>query len=343
MPLSRYYHRRERQLAFLNDNRIVRQFEWGTELADLQFVDNSNGASPQSFFRHYSQNAVERSEEFFAPAEFSDFGFQSSDDGTLSWISQIKTLSPENNTVRARFFPVQNSKRAVIVLPHWNAPPESYVALCKVLNRVGISALRLTLPYHEERRPAELERADYLVCPNIGRTLQSVRQAVLDTRAAVLWLKSNGFERVGVVGTSIGSCTAFLAMVHDSAIDVGVFNHVSGYFSDVVWRGISTWHVRKAIEEHLTLEELRELWLPASPLAFLEKLKYQPQRPMRYIYTLYDLTFPVDLSRQTIAAFKAHGIKHDKTVLPCGHYTLGEAPWVYLDGWKIVSYFRKHL
>jgi len=33
----------------------------------------------------------------------------------------------------------------------------------RIFNMLGMSALRLTLPYHEERRPPELERADHLV------------------------------------------------------------------------------------------------------------------------------------------------------------------------------------
>lgn len=336
-------HRRERYFAELNDNRIIRPFEWGQEFADTRFVDNSNGASPQSFWNHYARNAVKNSDQFFAANEVFNFKFKNN---LLSWTSQIETDSPENNTVRARFFlpeKPQKRKRAVVILPHWNAPADSYVALCKVFNKVGIAALRLTLPYHEERMPREHERADWLVCPNIGRTLQSIRQAVLDTRASVAWLKSEGYERVGVVGTSIGSCTAFLAMVHDLDINAGVFNHVSGYVADVVWRGISTYHVREGLENDVSLEELREYWSPVSPMAYMEKLKSLPPRPLRFIYALYDLTFPIDLSRDTMKAMRHHGIAHEETALPCGHYTLGEPPWVYLDGWKIVNFLRKHL
>jgi dienelactone hydrolase len=342
MPLARYFHRRERLLASLNDNRTVRPFEWGKEFADPVFLSNSNGFAPASFWQQYAQTAVANSEQYYAVSEIADYKLEDFD---LTWTSQTQTTSSENNIARARFFPVENQKkkRAVVVLPHWNAPAGSYVALCRVLNRVGIAALRLTMPYHEERRPPETNRADYLVSPNIGRTLQSIRQAVLDSKAAVAWLKQQGFERIGIVGTSIGSCTAFLAMVHDPNLDVGVFNHVSSFVGDVTWRGISTEHVRLGLEDHVSLEELREFWLPVSPAAYFEKLKNLSPRPMRYIFARYDLTFPIDLSRQTIAAFKHHGIKHDKTVLPCGHYTLGESPWVYLDGYKIVSYFRKHL
>jgi hypothetical protein len=91
------------------------------------------------------------------------------------------------------------------------------------------------------------------------------------------------------------------------------------------------------------LDELREFWLPISPLAYMDKLAAMPPRPQRYIYTLYDLTFPVDLSRDMMRSLREHKIAHDTVKIPCGHYTLGEKPWVYLDGWKIVSYLRKHL
>src|SRR2546426_122884 len=51
-------------------------------------------------------------------------------------------------------------------------------------------------------------------------------RSVLDTRAAVRWLKQQGVERIGILGTSIGSCIAFLAFAHDPDINVGTFNHV---------------------------------------------------------------------------------------------------------------------
>src|SRR5438876_10892520 len=128
-----------------------------------------------------------------------------------------------------------------------------------------------------------------------------MRQAVLDTRGAVRWLRRQGFERIGILGTSIGSCTAFLAFAHEPFIDVGVFNHVSGYFADVVWQGISTQHVRKSIETNLTLDELRDFWRPISPMPFIPRLLDMKPRPMRFIAAKYDLTFPVDFSRPVTA------------------------------------------
>ncbi len=339
-------HKRERHFAFLNDNRIVHPFGWGVEFVK----ENSNGDDPRQIFREYTRKVLSNSAEFFYLPEIKDFNLQKSTLESqpstleLSWTSAIATPSIENNTAYARFFPVDKDKKsAVVVLPHWNAKAGSYFDLCKVFKRVGVSALRLTLPYHEERMPPELTRADYLVAPNVGRTLQSLRQSVLDTRAAVRWLKQEGYEKVGVVGTSIGSCVGFFAFAHDETIDAGVFNHVSGYVADVVWQGLSTYHVKQGLENDISLEDLREFWLPISPMAYMEKLASMPPRPQRYIYTLYDLTFPVDLSRQVINALRANGIKHSEVAIPCGHYTLGEKPWVYLDGWKIVSFLRKSL
>jgi hypothetical protein len=338
---GKWMRHREIKHARRDDNRIVRPFEWGLEFIAAHF----NGDDPGSLFRQHTEKVMSASEEFYALPEISDYRLIGNQ---LSWTSAVKTPSPRNNVVRARLFPPRRERKekpraAVVVLPQWNAQPNSHVEACRIFNGLGMTALRLTLPYHEERRPEELERAEHLVSSNLGRTIQSMRQAVLDTRAAVRWLQQQGFERLGILGTSIGSCTAFLAFAHEPSIDVGVFNHVSGYFADVVWQGISTKHVRAGIEDHVTLEELREYWKPISPAPFIPRLLNMRPRPMRFIAARYDLTFPVDLSRQVIEEVKSLGIELDVVWLPCGHYTTAELPWKAIDAWKIARFLRKHL
>ncbi|MEZ5346497.1 MAG: hypothetical protein R2681_13185 [Pyrinomonadaceae bacterium] len=372
---KRWMHRKERYYAMLNDNRVVRPFGWGTEYVGADI----NGDDPAKFFKKYSAEMIANSDEFYHLPEVTDFVIRNTQyairnseerntryairdmeeanseplnanrelriaNHQITWTSAVETPSAQNNTVYANFFPHDKDKKAaVIVLPHWNAKAGTYFDLCKFFNKVGVSALRLTLPYHEERMPPELERADYLVAPNVGQTLQSLRQSVLDTKAAVRWLKQQGYEKVGLVGTSIGSCVGFLAFVHELAIDACVFNHVSGYVADVVWEGLSTYHVKEGLENDVDLKDLREFWLPISPMSYMDKLKTLPARPQRYIYTLYDLTFPIKLSRDMMYVLEKTGVEHDQVVIPCGHYTLGEKPWVYIDGYKIISFLRKHL
>jgi hypothetical protein len=339
---SRLIRARERHLSQRDKNRYVRPFEWG-----VNFIrGNVNGSDPRELFLQHTREVMSDSGNFYALPVIPDFELRNR---LLTWTSAIRTPDEVNNTARARYFAVDDrgrvdgSRRAVVILPQWNAGAESHMELCRLLQRLGISSLRVTMPYHEERRPSGLDRADHLVSSNIGRTIQSVRQAVLDTKAAVEWLSQQGYNRIGIIGTSIGSCTAFLAFAHDPRIDVGVFNHVSGYFADVVWNGISTQHVRAGFGDRVTLDQLREYWAPISPLPFIRRLLNMQDRPMRFIAAKHDLTFPVDLSENVIAEVRKMGIPLDVAWLPCGHYTSGEKPWVYLDGWKITTFFRKHL
>ena len=324
-----------------DDNRLVRPFEWG-----LSYIsDHVNGDDPRDVLLRHSQKAMQSSEAFFELPEINDYKLEGDQ---LTWTSAVKTPSAENNLARARYFPSTPKKpshrrSAVLVLPQWNAQPNSHVEACRIFNMLGISALRLTLPYHEHRRPPELERADHLVSTNVGRTIQSMRQAVLDTRAAVRWLKSQGYERVGILGTSVGSCIAFLAFAHEPDLDAGTFNHVSGYVADVVWRGLSTKHLREGFGEHLTVDELRDYWAPISPVPFIQRLPRMGRRPFRFISARYDLTFPEDLSRKVIAEARMYDLPLDVVWLPCGHYTLASMPWRAIDAWKIATFFRKHL
>jgi len=332
---------REIEHSRRDNNRIVRPFEWGLEF----IIEHVNGDDPRLLFGQHADRVMSASEDFYALPEISDYRLAGAE---LSWTSAVETPSAQNNVVRARLFTPRRERKnkpraAVVVLPQWNAQPNSHVEACRIFNGLGMTALRITLPYHEERRPPELERAEHLVSSNLGRTIQSMRQAVLDTRAAVRWLRTQGFERIGILGTSIGSCTAFLAFAHEPLIDVGVFNHVSGYFADVVWQGISTQHVRAGIETHLSLKELREYWKPISPVPFIPRLLNMKPRPMRFIAARYDLTFPADLTRKVIDEIRTLGIDLDVVWLPCGHYTTAELPWKAIDAWKIATFMRKHL
>jgi len=335
-----YMHQRERWYHQRDNNRLVRPFDWGLS----HILEHVNGDDPREVLRRHSEAIIKSSDEFFSLPDIVDFQLN---DDQLTWTSAIETPSPENNIARARFFPAKSkhgkrSRKAIVVLPQWNAQPESHVEACRIFNMIGMSALRLTLPYHQQRKPAELERADHLVSTNVGRSIQSMRQAVLDARAAVRWLKNEGYERVGILGTSVGSCISFLAFAHEPDLNAGAFNHVSGYVADVVWHGLSTAHVREGFANHITLEELRNYWAPISPLPFMSRVAQMGRRPMRFIVAKYDLTFPIHLTREAIAEARRNNLPLDVVWLPCGHYTTGEMPWKAIDAYKIATFFRKH-
>lgn len=334
--IARAFHRWERKLAS-QANRTVRPFEWGFEwLADqdIGLID------PSTAFQAWGERTVANSAPFYAVTPAKDYAL---DGDRLTFTSAIHTPHETNNTVVARYFPDatrRGRRRAVVVLPQWNADAEGHVGLCRLLNRFGISALRLSLPYHDTRMPAELSRADYIVSASIGRTAQVCRQAVLDARRAIAWLGMQGYESIGILGTSLGSCLAMLTTAHEPLVRAAALNHISPYFADVVWHGLSTAHVRESLDDHVTLEELRRMWLPISPLPFLDRVR---GRSILLVYALYDLTFPVDLSKMLVREFRSRAIEHQLTILPCGHYSTGVTPFKWIDGITLCRFLSRSL
>jgi dienelactone hydrolase len=266
----------------------------------------------------------------------------------LRFTSAVRTPYPENDQMNARWYPAPQRKQsagsppkpkqAIIVLPQWNSDAISHNVLCTLFNRFGISALRLSQPYHDIRRPAELERSDYAVSANIGRTTISCRQAVVDIRSCMDWLETQGYTQFGVLGTSLGSCYAFIAAAHDPRLRVCAFNHASTWFGDVVWEGQSTRHVRVALQDAgLTQDQVRQIFLGVSPMSYMQRFASTPKRVL-VVHATYDLTFPLHLSLEILNEFQQLNIDFVSKVLPCGHYTTGEFPYKYLDGWYLGSF-----
>jgi hypothetical protein len=335
--IARVFHRWERRLASAATNRVARPFEWGTDwLAGEPLTEGD----PRGALQAWGEATIARSAEFYAVEPARDYALRGD---TLTFTSAIVTPHPENNLVRCRYFPdasARGRRRAVLVLPQWNSDAEGHVGLCRLLNRFGISALRLSLPYHDARMPPELTRADYIVSSNVGRTAQVCRQAVKDARQAIRWLRQEGYESIGILGTSLGSCLSLLTTAHEPLVKAAALNHISPYFADVVWEGLSTRHVRQTLEGNVTLDELRRMWLPISPLPFLERVR---GRGILLVYALYDLTFPVDLSRMLVDAFRRQRIDHRLAVLPCGHYSSGKLPFNVMDGLTLCRFLNRSL
>lgn len=334
--IAKIFHDWERRLASVTTDRVVRPFEWGLDWVSLHAQAS---AAPGAALRDWARETAGDSDRFFHVDPAPSYAFDGRD---LSFESAVTTPHRENNTVRARFFRARNDrrKRAVLVLPQWNADASGHAGLCELFARFGISALRLSLPYHDARMPPELRRADYIVSANVGRTVQVCRQAVLDARRAIQWLHAEGYDRIGIIGTSLGSCLSMLTAAHEPLVRAAAFNHVSPWFADVVWDGLSTEHVRQGFDGQITLDLLRDLWLPISPFPYMEKVR---GRKLLVVYARYDLTFPLALSKQFIAEFRARGIDHELFVLPCGHYSTGKAPFSWMDGFALTRFFRRNL
>jgi hypothetical protein len=329
--IRRYEHMRWAQ----ETNRRVLPFAWGLD----RLGGDPKDQDPRGFLDRFVHDALERSEEWFAVRPAQDYDLH---DNVLRFTSQISSPWPENNRVYSQFFPRRPSGPAVVVLAQWNARWEEQQETCRWLNRLGLTAVKMSLPYHDRRAIPGHPRGDHLVGPNIGLTLEANRQAVLDVRRTLLWLARSGYGPLGVVGTSLGSSIAFVTMCHEPLVRAGAFLHVSSYFGDVVVNGLTTMNVWESLGQKVSADELRRFWSPISPFPYVSKLEGRGRRILT-ISGRYDPTFWPEFTAAFLRELGRDGVEAESLLLPCGHYSLGVPPFKYAVGFRFGTFLLESL
>ena len=332
--IRRYEHRR----WTTDDNRRVQPFHWGLE----HIGGSSDEPNAGAFVQEYAHKAIESSREWYAASLAADY--QLDRENVLTFTSSIESSWRENNTVHAQLFPARNAGLgpAVLLLPNWNAKWHGQNGLCHWIQRLGITVLKMSMPYHDRRMAKGHERADQICGPNIGLTLQANRQAVQDARRCLHWLEQQGYTKLGILGTSIGSSVGYITLVHDERVRAGGFFHVSTYYADVISQGMTTNHVWESLRNHVTLDELREYWSPISPMPYVER-GMGADRNTFMVYGKYDPTMLPELTRQMLDSLRRHGADPRTLELACGHYSLELAPFSYVAGYRMLTFFLQSL
>lgn len=333
--LEQKVHRYERMRWSQEPNRRTLPFAWGVE----HILPSPNGADPHTLLDRFAAETIPTSDAWFAATPAGDYELENN---ILTFTSQLVSPWPANNRVHAQFFPGRKPRAAVVVLAQWNARWDEQHGVCRWLNRLGLTAVKMSLPYHDRRSIPGYPRADHLVSPNIGLTIQANRQAVLDVKRVLRWLESQGYDRLGLVGTSIGSCIAFITMCHEPAIRAGAFLHVSTYFGAVVSQGLTTMHVWDAMKQHVSRDEAIRYWSPISPFAYIPKLR-ATNRKILAITGRYDPTFSPQLTKEFLAELRRNDVPFGHMNLPCGHYSLGVAPFSHAAGYRFGTFLSKAL
>ena len=319
-----------------DNNRKVRPFAWGLE----HIGGHADDPEPRRFLHGWAQRSIENSSEWYAAAPAHDY--QLDRENVLTFTSSVRSPWPENNTVHAQYFPARRAGPAVVVLPNWNAKWHGQRRLCQWLQLLGITVLRMSMPYHDRRMASGHERADQLVGTNIGLTLQANQQAVRDARQCLRWLEQQGYTRLGILGTSIGSSIGYIAMVHDPAVRASGFFHVSTYFADVVKAGMTTSHVWEGLRAGVKVEELREFWAPISPMPYVER-GMGAGKNCFLVYGKYDPTFLPEFTADMLAALRKNGCEPQTLELHCGHYSLDLPPFSYVAGMRMGAFLVQAL
>jgi dienelactone hydrolase len=275
---------------------------------------------------------------FFDEPGGNDQGFERQGEW-LKFPSDISTDVEENNVVWAKIADCGSFDRVLVIFHHWNAISRNR-QIASFFSKRGITVVEIAMPYHFERsRPGSLH-ADYMLSANLGRTIQSVRQAVLDGRKLIRWLKRESYRDISVLGMSLGSWIAGLVAAHDSVVSKASLFLTAGSLADMVWTGRATRAIRDSLEPGIDLTDLRRAWGPLN----LENYAHRLARPDLILHVVLakrdKVVLPV-LSANFMQKLKEAGAKPNILELNCGHYSLAMPPYIFLAGLSLKRLLRR--
>ncbi len=260
-------------------------------------------------------------------------------EGWLKFSSDVSTDVEENNFVWAKVTESGSLNQALVIFHHWNASRRNR-QIAKFFSQRGVTVLEIAMPYHFERsRPGSLYAEDML-SPNLGRTIQSARQAVLDGRKLIRWLRGEGYEEISVLGMSLGSWVAGLIAAHEPAVTKASLFLTAGSLADMVWTGRATRAIRDGLERAIEIADLRRAWGPLDLENYTHKLA-RPDLALHMVIATRDKVVLPKLSKHFIEKLHEVGARPNVLELNCGHYSLAVPPYILLAGWSLKRFLSR--
>jgi pimeloyl-ACP methyl ester carboxylesterase len=295
--------------------------------AELAFPGAALASSVDEFCEHADRAAADPA--FFdpPPGPVRDVAWE---DGWITFPSSLPSGVAANDVVRAKVTGTAARDHALIVLHHWNARSRK-PQLAHFFARQGITVVEIAMPDHLERSRPGATHADHILSPNLGRTLRSMRQAVLDGRQLVAVLKEHGYGRVSVLGMSLGSWVAGLVAAHDRTVGKAALFLTAGSLADMAWTGRATRHIRKSLEGKIERADLRRAWSPLDLGIHADKLA-RDDLDLLIVLAERDTVVLPDLSEDLVAKLNAAGARPEVMRLNCGHYSLSLPPYILRAG-----------
>lgn len=184
---------------------------------------------------------------------------------TVSWTSGHRVLCPRyairhradyrrNLTARMRWVrPDRTRREAILVYVHGWLEPGSWAEETTLFRKwsaeLGVDLAHVALPFHGARKPpSALFSGEFFWTADLVRTVEGVRQAVCDVRAAVCWLREQGYSQVGVTGLSLGGAITMLVGCLEPSPDyiAPIIAHLQ--LGDVVERAPILWRMKRDLE-----------------------------------------------------------------------------------------------
>jgi acetyl esterase/lipase len=221
--------------------------------------------------------------------------------------SAFVTPYANNNLIPVRVFvpePRTGPVPVVVVLHYWGATdlrPER--SLATELNRRGMAAAVVTLPYHLERTPPGRRSGEMAIEADVDRLKRTTYQSVLDVRRTIDFLLTKSEfdpKRIGITGTSLGALVTGLVFALDTRVDSATFILGGVDFADIMWSSSRVVIQRDMLRRQgFTEQKLREALVGVEPLTYL------PERKTGSAFVIgakFDTVIPESSTSKLIAA-----------------------------------------
>lgn len=276
---------------------------------------------------------------FFDVPSRSDFDFEQ-DHNWIKFPSDIPTDIEVNNVVWAKVTESGSLEKALVVFHHWNACKQQR-QIASYFSTRGVTVVEISLPFHFQRSRPGCTHADFMLSSNIGRTIQSVRQGVLDGRKLIRWLKNEGYGEISVLGMSLGSWVAGLVAAHDESVSKASLFLTAGSLADMVWTGSATQAIRESLNDEIELTDLRRAWGPINQENYAGGLA-RSDLDLQVVLAKRDKVVLPELSHRFLQTLHDAGGSPDILELNCGHYSLALPPNILFAGLRLRRFLMRN-
>lgn len=195
----------------------------------------------------------------------------------LKFPSPVTSPYAENNTVYAEYYRPHGPGPfpAVIVLEVLAGGEELARSTASLLAQNKVAALFVRMAYYGPRCPPNTKIR--MLSTNIPRTMDAVKQSVLDCRRAVAWLEGRpevAPDKLGIVGTSLGSFVAALTAEMEPKLSKVALLYGGGGFVDGYYDHPQAKPYTRLFEKFGgTRDDVRRMIAPVDPLTCAANLK----------------------------------------------------------------------